>query len=133
MGASTGFAIMASRRDLIGAKPPRMPSPGERAILADWLAMAGDVASAHVSMRRTDDPILYGTIVVAARAHPDGDTQITHLVYQHRGANHWEVCALGGRVKIRHFQTLNEALNSIHRVLPASTDPVRGNGQPGAA
>src|SRR4051812_32545497 len=36
---------MASRRDLIGAKPPRLPSPDERDLLANWLAMAGDVAS----------------------------------------------------------------------------------------
>ena len=86
--------------------------------------MAGDVESAYVCMRSTDDPFLYGKIVVFG-GHPSGDNRVTHIVFRPEGTNEWKVCDLGVRPVMRHFKTLDEALNSIKRVLPAAVDAPR--------
>ena len=45
-------------RDVFRHSPARPLTPAEHAIVTEWLAAAGDIASAYVSDRRSDDPVL---------------------------------------------------------------------------
>src|SRR5262249_2635325 len=57
--------------------PARPLTPDERALVADWLATAGDIASAYVSERRSDDPDLHHRILISAG--PPRGTLAYHL------------------------------------------------------
>jgi hypothetical protein len=48
-------------RDAIGKFPARRLTPDEHALRVDWLAASGDVTSAYVSNRSSDDPALKKT------------------------------------------------------------------------
>jgi hypothetical protein len=93
--------------------PARLLTPDERALVAEWIAAAGDVAEAYVSNRRADDPALHHRIVIAAKA----DQGPSHLVHASSGRNIWIVFSLGRRTKIKRFPTLRAALNSVRPVL----------------
>jgi hypothetical protein len=49
-------------RDALHYFPARPLRPNENALVAEWLAGAGDIAAAYVSNRRTDDPAHYRRI-----------------------------------------------------------------------
>jgi hypothetical protein len=93
--------------------PARLLTPGEHALVAEWLAVAGDVSSAYVSDRRGDEPAYYRRIVVIM--NPDDGP--SHLVSGAAGREIWIVFSLGRRTRIQHFRTLRAALNSIRPVL----------------
>lgn len=99
--------------DAIRHFPARPLTPDERALLAEWLAAAGDIAKAYVSNRREDDPVLYRRIVIIAKP----DEGPSHLVHAPSGRDIWIVFSLGRRVGLQRFNTLRAALNSIRPVL----------------
>jgi hypothetical protein len=100
-------------RDAIRHFPARPLTPEENALVEEWLAAAGDVASAYVSNRRSDDPALFHRIIIAASP----EDRPSHLVHAPSGRDLWIVFSLGRRTKIRRFKTLQAALNSIRPVL----------------
>jgi hypothetical protein len=73
--------------------PARPLTPTERGLVAQWLAGAGDVATAYISNRRTDDPALHHRIVVFTEV----DDGPTHLVHAPSGRDVWIVLTLGRR------------------------------------
>ena len=93
--------------------PARPPTPIERAVLAEWLAAAGDVALAYVSSRQNDDPALKHRIIVVS---PDSG-EPSHVAFASAGRDIWIVLAQGQRTRIRRYKTLRAALNSIRPVL----------------
>ena len=93
--------------------PARPPTPAERAVLAEWLAAAGDVALAYVSSRQNDDPALKHRIVVIS---PDSG-EPSHVAFASAGRDIWIVLAKGPRTRLRRYKTLRAALNSIRPVL----------------
>ena len=93
--------------------PARLLTPGEHALVAEWLAVAGNIASAFVSDRRGDDPGHYRRIVVTMNS----DDGPSHIVSAAAGRDIWIVFSLGRRMRIKRFRTLRAALNSIQPVL----------------
>ena len=104
---------MSRRRANILQFPPRPLRPDERKLVAEWLAAAGDVASAYVSDRRRDDPAIYRRIVIA-----EGNGVPTHLVHTPFGVSFWMVMRVRSAPEIQRFDSLHDALNSIRPVLP---------------
>jgi hypothetical protein len=100
-------------RDAIRHFPARLPTPEEQALVAEWLARAGDIAAAYVSHRRTDDPAHYRRIVIVANPE-EGPS---HLVHSPSGRKRWIVFSLGRKSQIQSFPSLRAALNSIRPVL----------------
>jgi hypothetical protein len=89
--------------------PARLMTPYEQALVADWLATAGDITLAYISKRSNDDPSLHRRIVIRAGT----DDAPSHIVYAASGRDIWFVFEPGRRTKIRRFRTLSTALNSI--------------------
>jgi hypothetical protein len=104
--------------------PARLLTPDERALLADWLATAGDIASAYVSERHCDDPDLRHRILINTDSHGTP----SHIVYAASGRNIWVVLQSGRRTKIQRFHSLQAALNSIRPVLVEARSEVDQNG-----
>jgi hypothetical protein len=105
-------AIGRQMRGLIRDFPARLLMPDERALVAEWIAGAGDVAEAYVSNRRVDDPGLFHRIVIVTKA----DDGPSHLVHAPPGRDIWMVFSLGRRTKVQRFRTLRAALNSVRPV-----------------
>jgi hypothetical protein len=93
--------------------PARRPTPDERAVLAEWLAVAGDVALAYVSSRQSDDPALKHRIVIIS---PESG-EPSHVVFAPAGRDIWIVLVKGQRTRLRRYKTLRAALNSIRPIL----------------
>jgi len=93
--------------------PARPLTPDERALVADWLATAGDIASAYVSERRSDDPDLHHRILISAGPHE----ALSHIIYAASGRDIWVVLKSGRRTKIQRCRSLQAALNSIRPVI----------------
>jgi hypothetical protein len=93
--------------------PARPLTPDERALVAEWLALAGDVAATYVSSRRGDHPAHYRRIVVVTK--PDGGP--SHLIHAASGRDIWIVFTLNQRPRIQRFATLQAALNAVRPVL----------------
>ena len=100
-------------RDPIRHFPARLLTPDEHALLAVWLAAAGDIATAYVSNRRDDGPAFYRRIVVVTNPS-DGPS---HLVHPPSGRQKWIVFSLGPKSQIQGYRTLGAALNYIRPVL----------------
>jgi hypothetical protein len=94
-------------------KVARVLTLAERALVAEWIACAGDIGEAYVSGRRDDDPALRNRVVIVTRPE-DGPTHLYHAPVR-RGI--WIVLSLGNRTKIQRFSTLRAALNSVRPVL----------------
>ena len=94
-------------------KAARVLTLAERALVAEWIACAGDIGEAYVSGRRDDDPALRNRVVIVTRPE-DGPTHLFHAPAR-RGI--WIVLSLGNRTKIQRFSTLRAALNSVRPVL----------------
>ena len=111
-------------RETIRHLPARLLNPDERALVAEWFAAAGDIASAYVSSRLGDDPALLHPIVVVTKA-ADGPS---HIVYAASGRDLWIVFLAGRRTRIRRFLDLRAALNFIRPVLvEAEAETAVGN------
>lgn len=93
--------------------PPRLLTLSERALVAQWVADAGDIAEAYVSSRRSDDAAFYHKIVIVINP-ADGPA---HLVHAPSGQDTWIVFSCGRRMGIEYFGTLRSALNSVRPVL----------------
>jgi len=100
-------------RDTIRHFPARPPTPDERALLTEWLAMAGDIASAYIVQRRSDDPDLVNRIIIVESM----DDTPSYIVHAASGRDIWFLSYPGQRTKIRRFRTLRAVLNSIRPVL----------------
>lgn len=99
--------------DAIRHFPARLLTPDEHALVAEWLAAAGDIATAYVSNRREDDPAYYRRIVIVTKP----DEGPSHLVHSPSGRKVWLVFSLGPKSQIQTFPTLRASLNSIRPVL----------------
>jgi hypothetical protein len=100
--------------DILLTFPPRMLSPTEQALVEEWLRLAGNVPFAYVSQRRSDDPSLFGRVVIATRP----DTKPSHTIHVPAGSALWLVTLAGPPQSVRPFDTLRDALNSVRPVLP---------------
>ena len=98
--------------ELLLALPPRPLRPDERTLLGEWLAAAGDIASAFFSERRADDPALYRRIVI----YEDENAGPSYLVHAPLSVDTWVAMTVGNAAEARSFATLREALNSIRPV-----------------
>jgi hypothetical protein len=101
--------------------PARLMTFDEQALVADWLATAGDVALAYISNRCNDDPSLHHRLIIRAGT----DDAPSHIVHAASGRDIWFVFEPGGRARIRRFRTLRTALNSIRPVLAESEHGAR--------
>ena len=95
------------------ALPPRPLRPDERELVAEWLAVAGDVSSAFVSERRTDDPAIYRRIAISV----DGNSAFTHLIHTPLHNDVWVVPDVRFKPEVHRFESLWEALNFIRPVI----------------
>ncbi len=103
-------------QDAISHFPARLLTPEEHALVAEWLAGAGDIATAYVSNRRNDDPAYFRRIIIVTKPE-DGPS---HLIHAPAGSQNWVVFSRGPRQKIEVFPTLRTALNSVRPVLAES-------------
>jgi hypothetical protein len=105
---------MADRTvEVLQTLPPRLLRSDERNLVADWLSAAGNVASAYVSERRSDDPALYRRIVITedVRLGP------SYLIHTPTSVDAWITMDVRQPTEARSFSTLRDALNSIRPVL----------------
>ncbi len=93
--------------------PPRLLRPEERALVAEWLAAAEDVALAYVSSRQSDDPGTYRRIVIKI----EEDEEPSYIVSKAEDAGVWLVQPYQPQRRIIVFGSLRGALNSIRPVL----------------
>lgn len=97
--------------------PPRAISQWERALVAEWFAATqrteAGIASAYVSERRGDDPMVVGRIVIADRP-ANGPS---HLIYSPAELTFWVMSSAPTWGELKRFRTLRDALNSIQPVL----------------
>jgi hypothetical protein len=109
------------------ALPPRPLKPEERGLLEEWLAAAGDVSSAYVSMRRGDGPALYRKIVITV----DGDGEPSYLIDTPAGTDVWIVVQCRPVPDAEEFRSLRAALNSVRPVLSDEDDSkIAGRSRP---
>ena len=102
--------------DIFRHSPARPLTPAEHSTVEEWLAAAGDIASAYVSNRRTDDPAVYRCVVIVTNP-AEGPS---HLIHAPIDQNVWIAFALGKKSEVLTFPTLLAALNSIRPVLMRS-------------
>ena len=100
--------------DILLTFPARMLSPSEQAMVQEWLALTGDLPSAYVSQRRSDDPTFFGRVVIATGA----DRKPSHTIHVPAGSALWLVTSMGPPKSVRQFNTPHDALNSVRPVLP---------------
>jgi len=98
--------------------PPRPLRPDERELVAEWLAAAGDVASAYVSTRGGDDLEIYGRIVITVV----GGGEPSYLIDTPAGTDLWIVVQCLPELHAHQFGTLREALNFVRPVLCQSIE-----------
>ncbi len=99
--------------EILLAFPPRPLGPDERALVAEWLANAGDILSAYVSERRSDDPRLHRRVVIVAGPVD----RPSHIVHAPSGTITWILATVGPPANVEQFETLREALNAVRPVL----------------
>jgi hypothetical protein len=111
---------MPSKADnVILTFPPRPVSDWERALVAEWFAIARQddlgISYAFVSERRGDDPMIAGRIVVVEQP----SSLPTHVIYSPSGATFWVIASAPTWNDLQRFGTLRAALNAIRPVLDA--------------
>jgi hypothetical protein len=105
---------MAGRTiDILQTLPPGHLRPGERKVVAEWLAAAGDIASAYFSGRKNDDPAIYRRIVIIE----DTNSGPTFLIHTPANMKIWIVLRVGSPSEARGFDSLRDALNFVRPVL----------------
>ena len=116
--------MLIRTEDILQTFPARPLRPGERELVAEWLAAAGDVSSAFVSERRTDDPAICQRIAISVA----GNGAFTHLIHTSFHNDAWIVLDVRYIPEFHQFDTLVEALNFVRPVLcqpPAQPRPAR--------
>src|SRR5689334_1797873 len=106
MAAVRGLDMSKTAADILLIFPPRMLSPTEQALVQEWLGLAGDVPSAYVSQRRSDDPAFFGRVVIATGP----DTKPSHTIHTPAGSALWLVTSMAQSNEVQQFDTLREAL-----------------------
>jgi len=104
--------MLARTEDILQTFPARPLRPDERELMAEWLAAAGDVSSAFVSERRTDDPAIYRRIAISV----DGNDAFTHLIHTPLHNDVWVVLDVRYKPEFHQFDSLREALNFVRPV-----------------
>ncbi len=99
--------------DILLTFPPRPLSPTEHALVQEWLGLAGDMQLAFVSQRRSDDPRFFGRVVLATGP----DTKPSHTIHAPAGSALWLVTLMDPPQRVRQFDSLRDALNSLRPVL----------------
>lgn len=107
--------------DILQTFPARPLRPDERELVAEWLAAAGDVSSAYVSERRTDDPAIYRRIAISV----EGNGVFTHFIHTPFHHDYWIVLNVRHRPEVHQLNSLLEALNFVRPVLSWLTDRPR--------
>jgi len=110
--------MLARTEEILQTFPARPLRPDERELVAEWLAAAGDVTSAFVSERRTDDPAIYRRIAISV----DGNDAFTHLIHTPLHNDVWVVLDVRYKPEFHQFDSLREALNFVRPVLSWSGD-----------
>ncbi len=87
--------------------------------MAEWFAATGDVASAYVCQRKTDDPAIYRRIAISV----DGNVEYTHLIHTSFDNASWTVVDVRHKSEAHQFDSLVEALNFVRDVLHQSMNP----------
>jgi hypothetical protein len=105
--------MLGHTEDILQTFPARPLRPHERELVAEWLAVAGDVSSAFVSERRTDDPAIYRRIAISV----DGNSAFTHLIHTPLHNDVWVVLDVRFKPEVHRFESLWEALNFIRPVI----------------
>src|SRR5579863_4449744 len=109
-----GLTVMTNRTiDVLRTLPPRPLRPDERELLDAWLAAAGDVVSAYVCERRSDDPALYRRIVI----FEDLRLGPSYLIHTPTFVDAWITLNVRQASATQSFGSLREALNSVRPVL----------------
>lgn len=103
--------------DVLQTLPPRPLRLDEQALVAEWLAAAGDIARAYVSQRRSDDPAIYRRIVIVE----DANSGPTYLIHTPSGMDIWILLYVSPELGGCRFDSLRDALNFVRPVL-ASLD-----------
>jgi len=93
--------------------PPRPLRPDERALLREWVSVAGDIATAYFSERRGDDPAMFRKIVIYEDEF-DGPSYLIHVT---EPVDAWVTFDLRRPSDGLCFISLREALNSVRPVL----------------
>ncbi len=99
--------------DILLEFPPRLLGPTERALVDEWRRLS-DVPLAYVSQRRSDDPNLFGRVVIATGP----GTKPSHVVQAVFGLPCWIVISMEPPGRVRQFDTLRDALHSVRPVFP---------------
>jgi len=99
--------------DILLTFPPRPLSPAEQALVEEWLRLAGDVPFAYVSRRGSDDPTVFGRVVIGTRP----DTKPSYTIHVPAGSSLWLVTSMDLPQPVRPFDTLRDALNAVRPVL----------------
>ena len=98
--------------DILLTFPPRSLGPAERALVDEWLGRAGDVSTAYVSERRSDDPDLFGRVVITTGP----GVTLSHVIHPPVDCPSWLVIAMDAPCSIQQFETLRDVLNCIRPV-----------------
>jgi hypothetical protein len=106
---------MSQSTDVLRTLPARPLRPEERKVVAEWLAVAGDAASAYVAERVDDDPAIYRRIVISLQK----DGWPTHLIHTRSGMDRWVLLHIDPQPTVQTFGSLPDALNAIRPLLPA--------------
>jgi hypothetical protein len=107
-------AMKSESQSEVDKYPPRLLRPDERALVAEWLAAAGDVSSAYVSQRQSDHPAIYRRVVITE----SNDSGPSYLIDSPTDTDYWIVIRVRPEPEAHRFPTLRDALNSIRLVLP---------------
>ncbi len=81
--------------------------------MAEWLAAAGDVSSAFVSERSTDDVSIYRRIAISVEANG----AFSYLIHTPQDQDIWIVLDVRHRPEVHQFDTLVDALDFVRPVL----------------
>jgi hypothetical protein len=109
--------MLGRTEDILHTFPARPLRADERELVAEWLAAAGDVSSAFVSERRTDDPAIRSRIAISV----ERNGAFTHFIHTPVNNAVWIVLNVHYRPEVHQFDSLLEALNFIRPVLSWSS------------